>query len=477
MTWSARSFAAGALVAMAGAGGACGAPSGHDVADSGAIEAAPETPSVSAIIPSRVFLARTTQVTLSGYATHWSAGTKVDFGPGITVEDVVAASPTALVARVTTTKSTPIGVRDVVVDDGSSRERYAGAFAVLSPLSATFQGTMAQGGLARITLQVLDTSTPLDTTPLRHLDGTVTYPNLALDLPSGVGNLGVADVSDFDVTFGLSVDVDAAAGTGDFDLVSGPAGATTDFPLPSGVRVTARTAAPITSGVAGCPTGRTCCPTGSTCAQATGQITSAYDSALYAVTPSVMTVVDFSTSSLNQALDPAVALLPSSGHFADLLGFGYQLTAVAPGGVPLYAVYWENTGGTGTYSVTAASTVVRASAAATPADFSSQGAIAVSALPFVLTNGDLAKNPYDWVKLTVASPTTLWVQTTGDLATDTRVTAYLSDAVTVTGYPIDSGNAADGTIPLKGAGTYYVEFSQGMDFTPPHTKYTAIIRD
>jgi hypothetical protein len=458
MTWSARSFTAVALVAMAGAV-ACGGPSGHDAADSGAVEAAPQAPSVSSIVPSRVFLARSTQVTLSGYATHWSTATKVDFGPGITVEELVAASPTALVAEVATTRATPLGVRDVIVDDGSSRERYAGAFTVASPVAATFEGTMAQGALGRMTLRVLDTSTPLDLTSNRDLAGDITYPNLALTLPSGVGNLGVSDISDFEVTFGLSVDVDAPVASGDVDLLSGPAGATTEFPLPSTVRVTARTAAPLASGVA-----------------ATGQTTSAYDSVLYAFTPSAMAILDFSVLSPVLTLDPAVALLPSSGHFADLLGFGYAQTVIAPAGVPVYAVYWENTGGTGPYSVTANSTDVAASAAATSADQTSQGAIGVSALPFVLTDGDHARNSFDWVKLIVFGPTALRVQTAGDLDTDTRVTAFQSDAMTVVGSPLDTGSAADGTIPLQVAGTYYVEFSQGEAYAPPHTKYTAIIR-
>jgi hypothetical protein len=415
---------------------------------------------VSAIVPPRVFLARRTQVTLSGYATRWSGSTKVDFGPGITVDDLVAASPTALVAHVVTTGSTPLGVRDVVVQDGTSEERYVGVFAVASPLTASFEGTMGQGALARMTLQVLDTSTPLDLTSVRALDGTITFPNLALTLPAGVGDLGVTGISDFEVTFGLSVDVDAPVAIGDVDLVSGPAGATTDFPLPSGAGVTARTAAALASGV-----------------DASGQITSAYDSALYVFTPPRMAILDFSASSTVQALDPAVALLPSTGHFADLLGFGYELTTVAPAGVPLYAVYWDNTGGTGPYSLKAISSEVGSSAAARPADQRAPGAIAVPALPFVLTGGDLS-NQYgaDWIKLAVARPTTLHVQTTGDLETDTRVTAYLADALTLADHPIDTGFSADGTFSLKGAGTYYLEFTQGLNYAPPHTKYTAIVR-
>lgn len=454
-----RCFAACAIVAMSGAVCACGGPSGQGAADSGAPEASSESPSVSAIVPSRVFLARTTQVTLSGYATHWSSATQVDFGPGITIENLVVASPTALVARVTTTKSTPVGVRDVIVDDGDAHERYAAAFQVLPPLTASFQGTMAQGALALVTLQVLDTSTPLDLTSVRNLDGTTTYPNLALSVPAGVGNVGIASASDFEVTCALSIDVDAAVGPGDVDLVSGPAGATTDFPLPTGVSVTARSATPIASG-----------------GDAMGQITSPYDSALYSLTPAVMAILDFQVTSSIDALDPAVALLPSSGHFADLLGFGSKQTAVAPAGVPLYAVYWENTGGTGPYAVSVTTTSVAATASATPADAKPQHAIAAAGLPFVLTDGDLGRNSFDYVRLRVSRPTRLRVQTIGDLATDTQVTAYRSDARTQIGSSIDTGFAADGTISLLGAGTYYVLFSQGMDFAPPHTKYTGIIR-
>lgn len=457
-----RSFAACALPAIAVAFMACGGPSGHDAADAGSVEAAPASPSVSGIVPSQVFLARSAQVTISGYATHWTSATKVDFGPGIAVEDLVAASPTALVARVTTTKSTPIGVRDVVVEDGSSRERYAGAFEVVPPVNATFQGTMAQGALARLTLQVLDTSTPLDLTAVRALDGTITFPDLALTLPPGVSSLGVSDAQDFEVTFVISVDVDASASRGDLDLVSGPSDSTTEFPLPSGVRVTARAAAPLASGVA-----------------ATGQITSAYDSVLYAFTAPRMAILDFSVTSppeSSPALYPAVALLPSSGHFADLLGFSDQQTAVAPGGMPLYAVCWENTGGTGPYSVAVASTDVGASAATTPADETPQGAIAVSSFPFVLTGGDLSKQSFDYLKVTLSQAATLRVQTVGDLDTDTRIAAYQSDAITLVGPPIDSGYAADARITLSAAGTYYIEFLQGADYAAPHTKYTGIVR-
>jgi hypothetical protein len=419
---------------------------------------------VSGIFPSRVFLARTTQVTLSGYATHWSGATKVDFGPGITVHDLVAASPTALVAQVATTKGTPVGVRDVVVEDGSSRQRYTGAFAVASPLTASFQGTMAQGALGRVTLRVLDPSTPLDTTAVRDIAGNVSYPDLAVTLPPGIGNVGIATALDYEVTFAIGIDVDANAATGDVDLLSGPEGSTTEFPLPSGIQVAARTATPLVSGVV-----------------ATGTTTNAYDSVLYAFTPTGgMAILDLAATATNGALDPAVAMLPSSGHFADLLGFGNQQTAVAPAGAPLYAVYWENTGGTGPFEVKATATDVAQSAMATAADALSRGAgaIPVTGLPFVLTDGDLARNSFDWVKLTVAGTTTLRVQTTGDLATDTRVTAYQSDGLTVVATPIDTGYAADGTIPLTVAGTYYVEFSQGQNYVPgtPHTKYTAIIR-
>ncbi|MFI5288196.1 MAG: hypothetical protein ACHQ17_01035, partial [Polyangia bacterium] len=41
------------------------------------------TPSVSAVSPAMVFLGRTKDVQVSGYATMWTDTTTIDFGPGV----------------------------------------------------------------------------------------------------------------------------------------------------------------------------------------------------------------------------------------------------------------------------------------------------------------------------------------------------------------------------------------------------------
>ncbi len=153
------------VLGVAGVVGACGSgaqgpagpagAAGMNGADGTNGEAGPPgsgsagTPSVSGITPPQNFLARTTELTISGYGTSWSSTTPptVDFGAtDIVVNKTTVASPTALVLSISTSKSATIGPRDVKVTDGTNTETYKGAFQVLSPLAMTFQGTLAQGG-------------------------------------------------------------------------------------------------------------------------------------------------------------------------------------------------------------------------------------------------------------------------------------------------------------------------------------------
>ena len=439
-----------------GANGEAGAPGA-------AGSSAPANPSLSGITPPRTFLARSAEITISGYGTSWSSATTVDFGAGVTVNKLTVASPTAIIANITTTKAAAVGARDVTVKDGATTETYKGAFQVISPIAATFLGSIAQGALAEITFQVIDTSTPLDTTSTTDpLTGAVTYTNLAVTLPAGVTNQAITAASDFGATMIVSVDVDAKAATGDLDLVSGPAGATTnlDFPMPAALKIAARTPTALVSGTA-----------------ATGSTATAYDSALYSFTPgAATTIVDFSASSTSAAVTPRFALLPSSGHFADLIGYGAAQTLVTSAAQPSYAVYWDNSGNKGPFSVTALGTAA-ASAAASTADNTKAGAVAAASLPFVLTGGDLSKGTgADWVKITATAASTLHLQTVGDLNTDTAVTVYQANGMTAVGMPVDTGGAADGTVAITAAGTYYVVFSQGMSYATSNPTYTGIIR-
>jgi hypothetical protein len=425
--------------------------------------------SISAIIPDHAFLARNGEVTISGYATNWSSASPptVDFGTNIKVTKTTVASPTSLIVDFTTDKTAATGRRDVNLTDTAGKTTYAKAFNVISPVAVTFQGAVAQGALALATIQVVDTSTPLDTTCAPDPLGNCTYPNLALTGSAGISGQGFfgGTVSAFSAQAVVSIDVMAKAAAGDLDLVSGPpmGTANVDFPAPGSVTVTARKATALTSGTA-----------------STGNTANAYDSALFSFTPgAATTIVDFSATSTAASGNPAIALLPSSGSFATFLGFGPRQTQVATAASPFYAIYWDNSGSTGSFSMTATGTAAAATATASANDGTKATAAVAKALPFVLTSGNLATAAgQDWVQITATANQSIRVQTVGDLVTDALVTIYQSDGTTVVGgMPFETGGPVDtGPVSLSAAGNYYVVFSQGTVFDKTHATYTAIIR-
>jgi hypothetical protein len=476
------------MLGMAGVVGACGGgsqgpagqqgPAGMNGTDGTNGEAgppgssAPANPSVSGVTPPQSFLARTVDVSISGYGTSWSSATTVDFGAGVKVNKITVGSPTALVVNITTDKAAATGPRDVTVTDGSNKETFKGAFQVLSPISFAFQGTMAQGSLLLATATVLDTTTPLDTTQVPDPnDPFATIPgDLALTAPAGVSVTPVS-VTDFGAVFELFIDVPAAAGMFDLDLVSGPAGATTnvDFPAPNALNLAARTATPLTSGTALMGT------TGAT-----------YATSLYSFTPasSALSILDFTVSTTSTTATPALIVLPSDGKWADEVASGQVSTGPATFSVlttattPYYGITFDNSGATGPFSVEAAAVAPAATAATNAMDGTKATAVVATKVPFVLTGGDLSKGAgIDWVKVTTTTAAAnIRVQTVGDPLTDVSVTVYQSDGTTVVGTPADTGTNVDATFTTTTAGVYYVVFAQGANYAAPDTTYEAIIR-
>ncbi|HEY3820864.1 MAG TPA: hypothetical protein VGL81_27055 [Polyangiaceae bacterium] len=433
------------------------------------------TASISGIEPSTAFLARQPHVTISGYATSWTDKTTIDFGAGITVSNVHAASPTALVADLVIDKAAALGPRDVVVDD-TTKETYSQGFTVSAPAVMTLQGTLAQGGIAFANLQLQDTSTPFDTTGSQDpLSGEITYTNLALTAPAGV-TASINTATSNSVQILLTLDVDAVVGAADLDLLSGPAGDTTDalFPVAGGLTVTAQTATAL----------------GAT--PVSGNVKAAYDSALYSFAPASasLAIVDLTANSAASGANAGFALLPKSGHFADLLGF-YEAadgagtsatTTLLPSSTdPYYLIYWDNSGTTGAYTIGATSTAPASTLATTAADATIKGALSVTALPFVLTGGNLTSDTsIDWVKITTGTGDAgkvIHVQTEGDPYTDVAVAILESDGTTAIGgddegAPIDTTSTA-----VTASTTYYVTFAAGqLDFDPSDGTYSAIIR-
>jgi hypothetical protein len=429
-----------------------------------------DAPGVSGITPASAFLARSGEVTISGYGTNWTSATTVDFGANIKVDKITVASPTALVVDFTVDSTAALGPRDVNVKDGANTETYKGAFSVLSPIAVTFLGNVAQGGNVVANVRVLDPSTPLDTTT----DPNTKLPtNLVATAGTGVTPL-VFSVSDFEAEVELKIDVTAPAGAQTLDLVSGPPGVAAmdvDFPGPMAVNVAAVT------------------PTALSTTAVTGNTAAAYDTSVYAFTPASasQTILDFSISTTSSTANPHLLLLPSDGKWPDLIT-GAAALPTRPGmfsyvstqTTPLYGITWDNSGATGPFSIAGVvSTAPASTAAATASDATATTAVTATSFPFVLTGGDLSHSSGkgDWVKVTMpAGTTTLRVQTTGDMLTDAAVGLLESDGITAAAFRVETGSNVDTNFAgLTAHATYYVTFGPGVARATP-SDYTGIIR-
>lgn len=444
------------------------------------------TSSISAVIPDHVFLARSSEVTISGYATNWSATNKpmVDFGANIKVTNTIVASPTSLVVDITSDSAAATGFRDVKVTDSSGTQTYAKAFNVLVPIAVTFQGLTAQGSIVLATIHNLDIANPFDTTSSTDPNtGATTYPNLAITLPKGVTNqafetfsagaFAAGAPSATEIPMLLTIDVNATAGKGDIDVLSGAPAAdggvgadSVDFPMPGGFDLQARMPTALTSGTAAMAT-----------------IANPGDTALFSFTPasSSMTIVDWTGTTPTTTNAAQLILLsgPTWGAgFANMVADAIppSATLLTSSTQPLYGEWWDPAGTTGAITVTSTGTAPGGTAAASASDGTKATAVVASALPFVLTAGDLSTGG-DWVKVTLpASQTKLRVQTVGDINTDTLVTLLASDGTTQVG-TAETGTLVDNTFTgLTGGATYYVTFTQGQMSFFSATDYSAIIR-
>jgi len=437
------------------------------------------TASISGIEPSSAFLARKAHVTISGYATSWTDKTTINFGAGITATNIHAASPTALVADITIDKTAALGPRDVVVSD-TTKETYSQGFVIAPPATLALQGSLAQGSIAFLNLTLQDQSTPFDTTGTQDpFTGAVTYTNLNFTVPTGV-TASVNTATTNTVQILLTLDVDATAAAADLDLMSGVMGdpAAVEFPVPGGLTVTAQTATALGA------------------SPASGNVKAAYDSALYSYTPpsAPLSIVDITASSSVTGANPSFALLPKSGHFADYIGF-FQSSPTATGASstttmllstadPYYAIYWDNSGTVGAYTLGAAGTPPAATHATAATDGSRTGAVVATALPFVLTGGAFTTaTSADWVKVTTGAGDAgkaIHVQTFGDPLTDLAINIVDMGGTTSIGG--DVGNEPGGpddvtSSAVTASTTYYVIFQAGtFAFDPADGTYEGLIR-
>ncbi len=210
-------------LACTGSGGESGRPGDARPGDPGAKgePGDPQAPSISAVTPNEVFLARTMDVTLSGFGTDWSEDTTVVFDTesapdevDIEVLGVRWASPTALVATIRTDADTAVGLRTVSVVQGEQYLVLEGGFNVLGSLevlgAGSFGGTASrQGSVWQAWVIQRDPSTPF-------------HPRLNKVWIEGGWDIFFPSENGHTLLVALTVDVFATPGPASFFVDSGP---------------------------------------------------------------------------------------------------------------------------------------------------------------------------------------------------------------------------------------------------------------
>lgn len=419
------------LVPVAGCSGADGldGPPGKDGVDGTAAD-----PSVSAISPSRVFLERTLDVSISGFGTTWTEAAKVDFGAGVKINSMRVASPTALILNITVSAEAPTGPRDVTVTEGDAASTFKGAFDVLSPLDLEVLGSAAQGSILLGSARQLDLASPFDTTTEGDgLFSPISYPNVSIEAGAGLF-ASIENVSLYSVDFLAFVDVDAAAGKADLTVHSGSG----DNVVSSSSAIEIAARAPAALG-----------------ATASGSISAPLETALYKYTASADKFVTIKASSSKSGARPAFVLLPASGKFAEMFGYGVEQGFTATSGQSFYVVYWDQTGTTGSFDLAVEETTpvaeVEPNGTCAEAQALTSGAVVNASLE---TEADV-----DWFKIEVPAGKKVRASTfPGDEDTDTALELYGTDCTTKIGSTVDQDYHETLTSgALATAGTYYVK--------------------
>lgn len=420
--------------------------------------------SVSAVLPGRAFLSRKLDVTISGSATKWDEATTVDFGEGITVDDLVVASPTALVARITVEPTATTGARDVTVNGGGVASVYKGAFTVDAPMTLAVKGTPAQGSVFFMTATNKDLSTPFDTTAESSLF-SVTYTGITVPELEGM-TFQISSVSGTATELAVLTDLDVEAGTKAFSIESGVEGSEkVSFPFPAGLEIAARTPVELVPGTA-----------------AKTDATKPFESGLYKITPgSGLNIVDVDVTSGAARF----VLLPKSGKIADAVtGFGATATLLTTNSDPYYAIALDTSGEPGAFSLKSTVTSATLTQEGAGNNDTKAQAEAVATLPAIIESSISALADEDWFAITATAGDvgkTLSLMTApGDANTDTLLTVYRSDGTTELGTSDDADyhDKLD-TDPLPAAETYYVKVTQSSQtktWSASASKYRLVVR-
>jgi hypothetical protein len=408
--------------------------------------------------PPDVFVGRTLTVELSGFATHWTSTSTVDFGADVTVNSITVGSATALLANITAAPTATPGPRNVTVTDGTGSVTLSDLFSVQSPAMITLNGTIAQGGVADLTFANQDISHPFDTT--QDITGAYTNFNLA-NLPSGVSYVANA-VSAYTADVFVFVDVDAAAGAFSAQLQSGPPGGeVTTFPV-AGLSVTSRSATPVTSGAA------------------SGSISQLYGSSLFSYATTAPSTVEFQAAvSGSSAATPGVVVLPASGHFSDILGYGTDLVELSQHAGTFYLIVFDNSGAAASYGfqLTATETATTFVAPVTNNGIRAH-ALSLPTLPAAVVGSSLDTLTDNWFQITatsadVSAGKAVNVSVLDNLNIDVTIDVTDSSDTSLGGPAADLDAFTSNAIPAEG--TYYVHISQGSFFSAPSGPYDLLV--
>ena len=245
-----------------------------------------EEESASGLFPASGFVGRSLRVEVNGDNTGFSSGTTVDFGPGVTVDEIAISSPTVLFAIVTIDDEATTGLNDVTITDDGDTLTMDAAFELRNPVEITATGTPAQGGKVNLVIDNLD---------LENLFDTSVDPDSGLFSTTAIAGPGttvvINNVTEFEISATAFFDVDAAP--------TGIAVISDGLTSPGGtLDVVARSAVSLASGT-----------------PATGTLDG---SALFEITASQAAILAASISTSAADVTPTFDILPASGQWVDV---------------------------------------------------------------------------------------------------------------------------------------------------------------
>jgi hypothetical protein len=417
-------------------------------------------PSASGVFPAEGFAGRSLRVEISGDATSWSDGAVVNFGAGVTVSNVMVASPTDLFADVTIDSAAAEGLQDVSVSSGGTYTLKQ-AFQVKSPVELAFEGGVEQGGLPYFTLTNHDFDTPFDLTA----DANGNLLNTTLVGPAGTNfHVDSQTTTAYQIKGYVFIDGDAAPGS--LTVKSGPTGSQVTS-IVSTVDIKTRAATPLTSGT-----------------PVTGMITDVGDTLWYSLASSGG-LVHLSATVSSQSANPGVAIL-DGGKWASSLGGTYAILDTAK--TVNIAVLDNGTASGYSVNLTATSEALTSAAEPNAPTDDAVGSAITATFPYRLTGATIsAAGDKDYIKVVVTAAEAtkhLHVITTAgdDPLTDTSVDIVdASNASKIGGASDDSFTCILGGVcgedvvaPALAAGTYYILVTDGGAYDPADKSYVLV---